>query len=146
MKEVLGITDNFCQVLQRRSQDILNVMNLVSITKYLFQKLRDDGWDELLKNMISFFETWELDFPNMNDQYIVGRSCNKKEDVTMEHHYRVDIFFATIDTQLQELKTKFNKFELLSLTTTLDPKEFFKLFDVNKIYIFVNKFYPEDFS
>ncbi|KAK8355524.1 hypothetical protein V6Z11_A05G296400 [Gossypium hirsutum] len=148
MKEVLGITDNLCQALQRRSQDILNAMSLVLTTKDLIQKLRDDGWNELLKNVISFCETSELDFPDMNAQYIVGRSRNKKEDVTVEHHHRVDIFFATIDTQLQELKSRFNKnvVELLTLTTALDPKEFFKLFDIDKICILVNKFYPEDFS
>ncbi|TYI36023.1 hypothetical protein ES332_A03G114400v1 [Gossypium tomentosum] len=148
MKEVLGITDNLCQALQRRSQDILNAMSLVLTTKDLIQKLRDDGWNELLKNVISFCETSELDFPDMNAQYIVGRSRNKKEDVTVEHHYRVDIFFATIDTQLQELKSRFNEnvVELLTLTTALDPKEFFKLFDIDKICILVNKFYPEDFS
>ncbi|KAH1108339.1 hypothetical protein J1N35_012107 [Gossypium stocksii] len=70
----------------------------------------------------------------MNAQYIVGRSCNKKEDVTMEHHYRVDIFFATIDTQLQELKSRFseNVVEFLTLITTLDPKEFFMLFVLSR--------------
>ncbi|TYG36709.1 hypothetical protein ES288_D13G084800v1 [Gossypium darwinii] len=92
MKEVLGVTDNLCQALQRRSQDILNALSLVFTTKYLIQKLKDDGWNELLKNVISFCETWELDFPDMNAQYIVGRSHNKKEDVTVEHHYRPKFF------------------------------------------------------
>ncbi|KAL1150355.1 hypothetical protein V6Z11_A10G253100 [Gossypium hirsutum] len=137
MKKILGKTDNLCQALQRRSQDILNAMSLVLTTKDLIQKLRDDGWNELLKNVISFCETSELDFPDMNAQYIVGRSRNKKEDVTVEHHYRVDIFFATIDTQLQELKSRFNEnvVKLLTLTTALNPKEFFKLFDIDKICI-----------
>nr|KJB67042.1 hypothetical protein B456_010G171300 [Gossypium raimondii] len=108
MNEVLGIKI-LCQALQRRSQDILNAISLVLTTKYLIQKLRNDGWNELLKNVISFCETWELDFPDMNAQYIVGRSRNKKEDVIVEHHYQVDIFFATIDTQLQELKSRFNE-------------------------------------
>ncbi|KAG8491288.1 hypothetical protein CXB51_014548 [Gossypium anomalum] len=84
--EAIGITSNLCQALQRRSQDILNDMSLVLTTKDLIKKLKDDGWNELLKNV------------------------------------------------------------LLTLTTTLDPKEFFKLFDIDKICILVNKFYPEDFS
>ncbi|PPD90623.1 hypothetical protein GOBAR_DD12448 [Gossypium barbadense] len=140
MNEVLGVTDNLCQALQSCSQDVLNAMSLVLTTKYLIQKLRDDGWNELLKN--------ELDFPNMNAQYIVSCSRNKKEDVTVKHHYRVNILFATIDTQLQELKSKFNEHvvELLILTTISDPNEFFKLFDIDKIYILVNKFYQKDFS
>ncbi|TYH50390.1 hypothetical protein ES332_D10G203400v1 [Gossypium tomentosum] len=148
MKEVLGITDNRCQALQRPSQDILNAMSLVLITKGLIQNLKDDGWNELLKNVIYFCETWELDFPDMNVQYIVGCSYIKKEGVTVEHHYQVDIFFATIDTQLQELKSRFNEnvVELLTFTTALDHNELFKLFDINKICILVNKFYPEDFS
>ncbi|TYI89427.1 hypothetical protein E1A91_D03G056100v1 [Gossypium mustelinum] len=90
IKEVLGVTDNLCQALQRRSQDILNVMSLVSTTKDLIQKLRDDGWDELLKNVISFCETWELDFPYMNAQYIMDRSHNKKEDVTFFKLFDID--------------------------------------------------------
>nr|KJB21212.1 hypothetical protein B456_003G052500 [Gossypium raimondii] len=90
IKEVLGVTDNLCQALQRRFQDILNVLSLVSTTKDLIQKLRDDGWDELLKNVIYFCETWELDFPYMNAQYIMDRSHNKKEDVTLKH-YELDV-------------------------------------------------------
>ncbi|XP_040931862.1 uncharacterized protein [Gossypium hirsutum] len=112
MKEVLGITDNLCQALQRRSQDILNTISLVLTTKDLIQKLRDDGWNELLKNVISFCETSELDFPNMNAQYIVGRSRNKKEDVTVEHHYRVDIFFC------------YNRYSVARIEEQLYPKDF----------------------
>ncbi|KAK8356059.1 hypothetical protein V6Z11_A05G332900 [Gossypium hirsutum] len=80
MKEVLGITDNLCQALQCRSQDILN--------------LRNDGWNELLKNS------------RFNDNVV----------------------------------------ELLTLTKALDLKDFFMLFDIDKIFILVNKFYLEDFS
>ncbi|TYH67307.1 hypothetical protein ES332_D06G179900v1 [Gossypium tomentosum] len=113
MKEVLGVTDNLCQALQCHSQDTLNDMSL-------------------LKNVISFSETWELDFPDMNAQYIVGRSRNKKANVTVEHHYR----------------SRFNEnvVKLLTLTIALDPNEFLKLFDIDKICILVNKFYPEYFS
>ncbi|KAH1114336.1 hypothetical protein J1N35_007714 [Gossypium stocksii] len=59
----------------------------------------------------------------------------------MEHHYQVGIFFATIDDQLQELKSRFNKHvvELLTLTIALDPKGFFKLFDIDKICILSGK-------
>jgi hypothetical protein len=43
MKEIMGITDVLCQVLQQKSQDILNAVHLVSIAKKLIKKLRDDG-------------------------------------------------------------------------------------------------------
>jgi hypothetical protein len=43
MKNVMGITDVLCQALQQESQNILNAMHLVTNTKTLIQKLRDDG-------------------------------------------------------------------------------------------------------
>ncbi|XVF55581.1 hypothetical protein PTKIN_Ptkin06aG0047400 [Pterospermum kingtungense] len=43
MHEIMGITNDLFQALQLHFQDILNAMNLVSITKSLFQQLRDDG-------------------------------------------------------------------------------------------------------
>ena len=56
MKEIMGITKILCQVLQQHSQDLLNVMHLVSTTKSLIQELRDDGWEPLLASVISFCE------------------------------------------------------------------------------------------
>ena len=47
----------------------------------------------------------------------VGRSFCKKNSVTVEHHYRVDIFIVTIDQQLL----------------------------VEDIYLHVDKFYPKEF-
>ncbi|KAG8498156.1 hypothetical protein CXB51_007009 [Gossypium anomalum] len=136
----MGITDTLCQALQRHSQDILNVMSLVSTTKDLIQNLRENGWDELLNNVIAFCETWELDVPDTNARYIASRSRSKKEDIMVEHHHRVDIYFAIIDTQLLELNSRFNE------TVALDPKEFFKFFGIEKIFALVNKFYSTDFS
>ena len=43
MRELLGITDDLSQALQLKSQDILNAMHLVSLTKELLQKFRDGG-------------------------------------------------------------------------------------------------------
>jgi hypothetical protein len=45
MKEIMGITDILCQALQKKSQDILNAMVLISTvlistTKSLIQNLR----------------------------------------------------------------------------------------------------------
>ncbi|TYI68255.1 hypothetical protein E1A91_D08G077100v1 [Gossypium mustelinum] len=95
----------------------------LSTTKDLIQKLRDNEWDELLNNVISFCNTWELDVLDMNARYIV------------EHRYRVDIYFAAIDNQLQELNHRFTEHivEHLTLTISLDPKEFFKLDFVEKM-------------
>ena len=43
MIDIMEITYNLYQALQRQSQDIVNVMLLVSTTKILIQKLKKDG-------------------------------------------------------------------------------------------------------
>ena len=46
MGELLGLTNNLCQALQHRGQDIVNTMGLLSSTKVLVQMFRANGWDE----------------------------------------------------------------------------------------------------
>ncbi|XP_050258831.1 uncharacterized protein LOC126703802 [Quercus robur] len=110
-KETMKITNKLCQALQSQSQDILNVMHLVSSTKTFIQKFRDDGWNGLLTTMISFCEEHCIDVLDMNAYYVSrrGRARNQQDNVTIEHHYRVNIFYATIDSQLQELNYRFNE-------------------------------------
>ena len=43
MNKFLGISDMLCQALQMKFQDILNALYLVSTTKILLQKLRENG-------------------------------------------------------------------------------------------------------
>ena len=70
-----------------------------------------------------------------------GRICGIKR------HCRGYIFFAAIDTQLQELNRIFNKHTMgLKLSLALDPRNNFKAFSVEDIYRLVKKFYPEDFT
>ena len=47
-------------------------MYLVSTTKSLILKLRDNGWEPLLTSVISFYEQHEIDIPYMN------ASCGRK--------------------------------------------------------------------
>ena len=79
-------------------------MYLISSTKALIQKFRDDGWDNLLTTVISFCEKYCIDVLDMNAHYVVrrgrARARNQQDNVTIEHHYRVNIFYATIDSQL----------------------------------------------
>ena len=53
----------------------------------------------------------------------VGRARNQEDNFAMEQHYRVNIFYAAIDSQLQELNIRFNdsSVELLMLSSALDP-------------------------
>ncbi|XP_059644078.1 uncharacterized protein LOC132285863 [Cornus florida] len=54
MDNIMGFTNVLCQTLQRKSQDILNVLKLVPTTKTLLQKFRQDDWDIFLANVVSF--------------------------------------------------------------------------------------------
>ncbi|KAL4643199.1 hypothetical protein ACB092_02G076600 [Castanea dentata] len=132
-KETMDITDKLCQALQSQSQDILNAVHLVSSTKALIQKFRDDGWDGLLTTLISFCEKHSIDVPYMNARY---------------HHYRVNIFYATIDSQLQEINHRFNEdtMELLRLSSALEPRKALKSFRSRDLCLLVKNFYPQDFT
>ena len=48
-------------------------MHMVSRTKMLIQKLREDGWNSLLENVLSFCEEHDLSVPDLNAQYFQGR-------------------------------------------------------------------------
>ncbi|XP_075640504.1 uncharacterized protein LOC142612275 [Castanea sativa] len=133
-----------------QSQDILNTMNFVSSTKALIQKFRDEEWDNLLTTVKSFCKAHDIDVPDMNTRYVErgGLAHYQQDDFTIEHHYQVDIFYATIDSILQELNHRFSKHavELLNLSSALDPKEARESFRNIDILLLVSKFYPKDFT
>ncbi|KAM6540555.1 hypothetical protein CsatB_005002 [Cannabis sativa] len=150
MKKILEISNILCQALQLQSQDILNAMHLVSSTKILIQKLREDGWNELVDEVKSFCEPINILVPNFNAHYTArrGRARGQQGVITVEHYYRVDIFNAVVDFQLQELNNKFNDntVELLILSSALDPREMRVSLRVDDICKLVQKFYPRDFT
>ena len=125
MQKILETTDILCQALQSKSQDILNAIRLVSSTKALIQNLRNHGWDDLITNVKSFCAARNLDVPDMCARYVPqrGRPRHHEDGYTVEHHYRIDIFYATIDSQLHELNCRFSEhtMELLTLSSALDP-------------------------
>ncbi|XP_074292998.1 uncharacterized protein LOC141619877 [Silene latifolia] len=73
MKKVLEVSDLLSEALQRKSQDIINSLHLVKTTKTLLLKLRDDGWNCLLSEVISFCERRNIELPDMNSIYIERR-------------------------------------------------------------------------
>ncbi|XP_029154506.1 uncharacterized protein [Arachis hypogaea] len=150
IKDMMGITDILCQALQKQFQDIVNAVQLVHSTKTLIQSTRDDRWEELLKNVKSFCEQHDILIPDLTASYVArqGRSRHKKDHITVEHYFRVEIFLVTIDKQLQELNSRFNDqaMDLLSLSSTLMPKDAYKNFDIAKISTLVDSYYPEDFT
>ncbi|XP_058751081.1 uncharacterized protein LOC131624112 [Vicia villosa] len=112
MKEIIGVTNMLCQALQQQSQDVVNVMNLVCAIKTLIQELKEDGWDKLFSYVKSFCEKHDIEIPELDDVHSTtrfGRSRLEENKVTIEHYFRVEIFFTTIDKQLQELNSRFSE-------------------------------------
>jgi hypothetical protein len=151
MKQIMGFTNTLCQVLQQKSQDILNAMSVVSTTKMLLQKLRNEEWEPFIDIVKSFCEKNEIDVLDMNARYIArGRPRQQDEEssTTMEHHFKIDVFTVTIDFQLQELNSRFSEHavELLILIAALSPKDAYKSFKIDDICNLVEKFCPQDFT
>jgi len=73
---------------------------------------------------------------------------SKRIEILQEHYFKVEIFFVTVDKQLQELNCRFNDqaMELLILSYALDPKDAYKAFNIDKICTLVKKYYPMDFN
>nr|XP_023873113.1 uncharacterized protein LOC111985686 [Quercus suber] len=124
-------------------------MNFVSSTKALIQKFKNEEWDNLLTTVKSFCEARDIDVPDMNACYFERGSLARyqQDDFTIEHYYRVDIFYATIDSILQELNHRFSKHavELVNLSSALDLKEARESFRSIDILLLVSKFYLKDF-
>lgn len=98
----MGITYLLSQALQKKSQDIVNAMNLVSSTKSPLQKLRDNGWDTFLKSALSFGETHGLEMSEMHAPYStdISRSCQQQNDIVNEHYYYFYMYIVIIDFQM----------------------------------------------
>jgi hypothetical protein len=106
MREILEITEELNQALQRKTQDIVNDIRLVFSIKVHLQELRsDNGWEEFYIKLVEFCVGHCIDIPNMQEPYILcgGHARRQPNQLTKEVYYRVKIFRATLDTQLQEL-------------------------------------------
>ncbi|XP_042460126.1 zinc finger MYM-type protein 1-like [Zingiber officinale] len=145
MHKIMRTTDTLCQILQRKSQDILTAITFISTTKIILQKLRECGWEEFLHEVKVCCSRNEINVPDLDCQYTIGRS---RQQTTVEHHYHFNVFNVAIDSILMELNTRFNEssMELLSLSTTLDPKNSFDSINNDDICKLAKKFYLEDFT
>jgi hypothetical protein len=72
MREILEITEQLDQALQRKSQDIVNAIRLVQTTKTLLEKMRSyDGWETFICKIVEFYVGHEIDIPDMEETYIL---------------------------------------------------------------------------
>jgi hypothetical protein len=150
MKNVLGVSNELSQALQRKDQNIIDAMNLVNITKQQLQDMRNNGWDSLLQEVISFCNMHTITIPHMEDVFCPkgkSRHGDKAQAITVEHHYCVELFYTVVDMQLQELNDRFTvtNTQLLLSMACLSPIDNFSTFDKTKVMEFA-KFYPHEFS
>ncbi|GKF07748.1 zinc finger MYM-type protein 1-like protein, partial [Tanacetum coccineum] len=103
------------------------------------------GSDSLMGKVTLACENNNISIPGMNASCRNLIQSRKKNNVIVEHHYRVDVFYSTIDSQLVELNSRFNEAvtELLRLIVALDPRKSFNIDDICKL---MTKFYPSDFT
>ena len=85
---------------------------------------------------------------DMDHMFVVrGRRRRNALEINNLHHYHVEVYYAVLDLQLQELNARFNvaSTELLLCMTCLSPSNLFNSFDKKKLERFA-EFYPNDFS
>jgi hypothetical protein len=136
------------KLVMQNSQDIVNAMDDVSTTKKLIQKLRDDGWNKLISDVMLFCQKHRITAPNMIDFYVDFIRSRGADESTAEHHYRYDIFTVAVDQQAHELNCRFSEqaTELLVLCHTLDPRDSFSSLNIDDVCCLASKYYSDDFS
>ena len=86
MSIIFGYTKDLCLALQRKDQDIVSVMRLVSVTKGVLQNTRDLRWDTHTNKVASLCNKYDIDVPNMEVHYVPqGRSKLFVQQVTNLH-------------------------------------------------------------
>jgi len=102
MQTVLGFTADLNYALQKRDQDIVNAVELILLTKFQLNQLREDpGWDDFLKEVESFCVKYNINVPDMDSFYRpVGRDRRFFIKIKNMHRYHVDMFLSVIDRQL----------------------------------------------
>ncbi|KAL5053574.1 hypothetical protein RYX36_034256 [Vicia faba] len=150
MKNIMAVTDILCQALQHQYPNVVNVKHIVRSTKVMLQNMKQNGWDKLLKNVTCFCVKNSIKVPQLNTRYVTRPWCSreKKENVTTEYYFRVEVFLIVIDKHIQELNSRFSDqaMELLTLSSSLVPKDTYKAFNIDHICTLVEKYYPRDFN
>ena len=124
-------------------------MSLVIDVKTRLNNLRSEGYEPLLEEVKTFCQENDIPIPNMEDSVPrFGRSRKGgRNNITQDHYFRVDTFFATIDAITTEFDHRFSEVssELLTCFACLDPRDSFSNFDVNKLARLTD-IYLDDFS
>jgi hypothetical protein len=86
-------------------------MSLVVDVRTRLINLRSEGWEPLLEETKAFCLANDIPMPNMCDAVPrFGRSRKGgRNNITQEYFYRVDTFYAAIDSITTEFDHRFNE-------------------------------------
>jgi len=137
INEIFGYTNDLCNALQKREQDIVNAMDLLEFTKVELDVLRQDsGWQEFLTKVTSFCEKHNVKVVDMNGKYVpMQRSKQFYRGAINYHRFHNDMFLGVINRQVQELNNRFDEVntELLRCMSSFNPSNSFAAFNVEKL-------------
>ncbi|XP_042450675.1 zinc finger MYM-type protein 1-like [Zingiber officinale] len=148
MKSLLGITNELSLALQQKDQNIVLAISLIKTMTVRLQKLREEGWENLLNVVNKFCSNHMIPIPNMEEHMRTRcRSRRNGQMITNFHHYRVEIFCEVLDMMVQEMNNRFSESstEVLTCIACLDPNDSFSQFNIGKL-LRLAELYPEDFS
>ena len=111
LQTIFGFTDFVNKALQQRDQDIVNVVELIYLTKTELDLVRNDnGWKTFLEKVTSFCVKNRVKVPKMEGPYkTVGRPSRFYKNLTNIHRFHVEMFLCLIDRQLRELGDRFDE-------------------------------------
>ncbi|KAK4730251.1 hypothetical protein R3W88_023239 [Solanum pinnatisectum] len=133
MFKMLLLTNELNKTLQKKDQDIVNAMGLLNLSKGRLQTIRESGLESLMDEVSSFCGKHDILVPEMTEDY--PRSKRKKSEISYLLHFRVEVFYAVIDLQLQELNNRFDVVtsDLLLGMASLNPVDSFANFSKSRI-------------
>ncbi|XP_049390026.1 uncharacterized protein LOC125854492 [Solanum stenotomum] len=137
--------DKLTAALQKKDQDIVNAMGLLNLSKRRLQTMRESGLESLMDEVSSFCGKHVISVPEMTEDY--PRSKRKKSEISYLHHFRVEVFYAVIDLQLQELNNRFDVVtsDLLLGMASLNPVDSFANFSKSRI-MKLAEYYKSEFG
>ncbi|KAG5584846.1 hypothetical protein H5410_045280 [Solanum commersonii] len=69
-RDILAITNEFNESLQKKEQDIASVILLVKVVKKRVQDLRNEGCDSLVENVFAFCVKYDILIPHFDEFYV----------------------------------------------------------------------------
>ncbi|XP_070036109.1 uncharacterized protein LOC142167823 [Nicotiana tabacum] len=96
MLKVLALTYDLNMALRKKDQNIISAMKLVGFAKRQLQDMRDSRWNSLIEDVSLFCVKHGIVIPEMDINYVRGKSKRKKSSITYSYHLHVEVFYAII--------------------------------------------------